>query len=134
MEQFRFITRPLIDGIFAAYCWTQNVLISFSLGTLNDPIEKVIHLKIFDIEIKCSTFRVFLGVPKILEAFNVLCACISHLSRNCRKLHSTYIRSFDKFVNILCAKTLSNSSLLSRMNALNVFLYMAILESHFSHP
>lgn len=126
----------MIDGIFTAYCWTQNVAISLSLGILNDPIEKVIHPKIFVIEIKRSTFRVFLRLLKIFEAFNVLCAGISHFSRNCCKLHSTYLRSFDKFINILCAKnersqTLSNSLLLSRMN---VHMYMAIFFFYLGKP
>jgi len=128
MEQFRFIL-PSADWLFTAYCWTQNVMISLSLGTLNDQIEKVIHLKICVIEIKRSTFRVFLSLPKILEAFNILYACISHLSHNCYKFHSTYIRSFDNFINILFvqnerSQTLSNSLLLIRNNVLNTFLYM----------
>jgi len=78
-------------------------MISLSLFTLNDPIEKFVHLKIFVIEIKCRTFRIFLGLLKILEAFNVLRTCISHLSRNFCKLPSTCLHSFYKFINILFA-------------------------------
>jgi hypothetical protein len=114
-------------------------MITLSSGTLNDTIEKVIHSKIFVIEIKCSTIRVFLCLPKILEAFNVLCACISHLSRNCCKFHSTYLRSFDKFIKILFGKsersqTLSNSLLLIRINVLNTFLYMEIFFLYLGKP